>query len=91
MLSEAEMLRRVNACYIELYKYSSPSVDFEELKKESTSERGLINIPFMEYEISKEKSSEIINSFLKGMSKFQKIQFSQTIHLGCSPKFKQEK
>jgi len=81
--------------YVELYKNSTPSVDFDELVKDAkTNDRkdsqGRYVIDFLAYEIDKELMESIIQSFVKKykMNKLNASQYSISIYLGCSPKTK---
>jgi|LakMenEpi03Aug12_release.lakeMendotaPanAssembly.Ray.scaffolds.fasta_scaffold1673646_1 hypothetical protein len=77
--------------YRELYKNSTPSVDFDELVNaaEENSE-GQKVIPFNDYEISEEEFNRIIEEQLKGkrLTKLTKQRIRNTCILGCSPRFK---
>lgn len=78
-------------CYRELYASSTPKGDFDELiKNAEINEKGEKVVPFDDYEIDVEKAIEIIDKYKKKFKyKWKKNAFSSTIHLGCSPKFKQ--
>jgi len=80
-------------CYTELYKNSTPSIDFNELLKTKKKNRfGQKIIPFDDYEIDKDKFNIILEKMIK-KHKLKGIfinQFKTTIYLGCSPKFKKE-
>ena len=91
MLTHKQMKKRLNECYIELYKHSEPAADFEKLKEEAeVDEFGFKRIPYEDHEIDQAKHDEIVKSFMSNMSAFQKKEFSQTVYLGCSPKFKDD-
>lgn len=72
-------------CYTELYKHSTPSVDFNELLFSQKI------IPFNDYEIEHSKFENILNDMIKKYKlKGYKIQqFKNTIYMGCSPKIKE--
>jgi phosphotransferase system IIA component len=78
-------------CYIQLYKNSEPTADFQKLVDEAhINERGQKIIDFNSYEISEKKYYEIIECILKEkkLSKFEKTIVKNSVALGCSPKFK---
>ena len=90
MLTQKKLKERVHKCYCELFSASTPSADFDKLLAEAEiNEQGEKIIDYMAYELDMSRFDEILNSHTKGMSKLQRSQFSQTIYLGCSPKFKQ--
>ena len=81
--------------YVELYKNSEPSADFDELLKYAKDNNivdrtGRYIIPYMDYEIDKDKMDKIVQSFIKKhkMKKHTASQYSFSIYLGCSPKTK---
>jgi len=77
-------------CYRELYKHSNPSADFDELVDNATiNERDEKEIPFLDYEISEELYTEIVESTIKLFkfnTKWKADAFRCTIALGCSPR-----
>ena len=78
-------------CYVELYKNSTPSADFNELVKNAViDDKGRKHIDFNSYEIEDSKMLEIINIIIKKykIKNFKKQMFSNSILLGCSPKSK---
>lgn len=77
-------------CYVELYKHSTPSVDFNWLVETAPiNEFGQKEIDFMSYEIDPKKFDEIVDSILTEhkVNKMKKKMFKTTILLGCSPKY----
>lgn len=77
-------------CYTELYENSTPSASFQELMDNATlNERGEKVIPFDDYLISEELFDEIVKKHSKQFKGSTKRAFSVEIHLGCSPKYKQ--
>ena len=77
--------------YRELFKASTPSGDWDELLENATiNERGEKEIPFMDYEIDKDKMQIIFDTVMKKyrIPKYKIRQFSVEIWLGCSPKTK---
>lgn len=79
--------------YQDLYKASTPSVDFDELlANASLNQRGQKAIDFNAYEISEKEFNEILESNLKGVRepKYRKQMYRNTVIMGCSPKFKKE-
>lgn len=93
MVKQETIDKLILECYIELYKHSTPSVDFNELLKTKKKNRfGQKIIPFDDYEIEQSKFQDIVEEIakkykLKGITNQQ---FKTTIYLGCSPKFKKE-
>jgi hypothetical protein len=81
----------VMTCYIELYKQSTPSADFQELMDNATiNDRGQKEIPFNDYEIEEKLFDSVIDSVIKKY-KFKNWEargLKNSILLGCSPKFK---
>jgi len=78
-------------CYRRLYKASTPSADFDELvKNASINESGEKQIDFNSYEIDYETYNQIIKDIIKEykIQKWKRQLFTNTISLGCSPKFK---
>jgi len=87
--TENEILA-INECYSDLFKYSTPSADFEELvRNANVNELGEKVIPFMDYEIDKVLFEEIVNSCMKKFNiNGYRLQLTKnSIYLGCSPKF----
>lgn len=77
-------------CYVELFKHSTPSVDFNWLVETApTNEFGQKEIDFMSYEIDPKKFDEIVETILTEakLTKMKKKMFKTTILLGCSPKY----
>lgn len=81
--------------YVESYKNSTPSGDFNELvKNASLNEHGQKEIPFMNYELEEEMQDMIIESVLKKhkvKEDYYKRAIRTSIILGCSPKTKLKK
>ena len=83
--------KAIMECYVELFKQSNPSADFEQLVENADiNERGQKVIDFMSYEIEEKLYVEIVDSIIKKYKfKGYKVQaFKNTIALGCSPTFK---
>ena len=80
--------------YRRLYANATPKGDFDELVKNATVNKlGEKEIPFMDYEIEEKVMKNIIEKVLdeyKVKPKYKRKLFSQTIYLGCSPKFKKD-
>jgi len=79
------------ACYIELYKQSTPSANFQELMDNATiNERGQKEIPFNDHEIEEELFNNIINIVVKKykFKNWEARALKNSVLLGCSPKFK---
>lgn len=77
--------------YIDLYKASEPSADFNELVKNAEKNKdGDLIIPYNKYLIDKSKYNSIIEKHLKdtNLNRVIKSMIRNTINLGCSPKFK---
>lgn len=84
----------IHKCYVELYKNSTPSGDFDQLvENASINEFGQKVIDFMAFEIEEGKYNEIVESVIKECKilSWRKQAFRNTIALGCSPKFTQKK
>lgn len=81
----------IHDCYVELYKNSTPSCDFDQLVKEAKlNERGQKIIPFDDYEISNAMFWSIVNKYASLVRpKYKQQMFKNTILLGCSPKTKE--
>jgi hypothetical protein len=84
-------------CLVELYANSTPSADFNKLVEEAeTNEDGQKVIPFMDYEIERNKMEEIIDKHRDKLLKRSRNKhmhektFNFNIYLGCSPKTKRE-
>lgn len=74
--------------YRDLYKNSTPSVNFDELVENATlNERGEKVIPFMDYYIDQDKMDEIVESHLKRkrLSEWEIKGIKFQVYLGCSP------
>lgn len=77
--------------YRELYANSEPKADFDALLKEAIVDcNGRKVIPFMDYEIEKNKMDEIISKHCKKhkLSKHYEDVMKMNIYLGCSPRTK---
>lgn len=77
--------------YVDIYKMSTPSADFNELvDKAPMDDRGRKEIYFMNYEIEEYVFDKILDSHLKGrrITKLKQRMIRNTILMGCSPKFK---
>ena len=88
---EEEAMRE---CYRKLYKASTPSADFDELvNNASIDENGQKVIDFMAHEICEYEFSEIVDEVIKKHKiKTNRVTpFKNSIYLGCSPKFKENK
>jgi hypothetical protein len=86
-----KMTKIVLDIYRELYKNSTPSADFDKLVEEAEyNEMGERVIPYMDYEIEKEKFDEIVETKLKGvkLNKWYKRSIRFNVYLGCSPTYK---
>lgn len=80
--------------YRELYKNSTPAVDFDDLmERAEMNDRGEKIIHYMDYKIEKEKFDEIVESKLKGskLDEWWKRGIRFNIYLGCSPAYKSER
>lgn len=84
--------KAIEECYVELYKNSTPSADFNKLLEEAEeNERGEKVIDFDSYEIEESKFNEIIESIIikyKIKPKYRVEAFKSSMYLGVSPKFK---
>lgn len=81
-------------CYVELFKNSTPSGDFDFLvENASLNKWGQKEIDFMSYEIDEEEYKKIVESTIKEFKipGWKKQRFRNTIALGCSPKFSKKK
>lgn len=81
----------VHETYEELYRQSTPSVDFSELiYGAEINAFGEREIPYENYEICKNQFDKILKNKIKkfNLSGVNKNKFINTITLGCSPKFK---
>jgi hypothetical protein len=77
--------------YRELYKYSTPSADFDKLIENAIiNEYGQKVIYFNDYEILDKDFDSILNKHLKKnrLSKLQQNMIRTTVILGCSPRTK---
>jgi len=82
--------KAIHKCYVELFKHSTPSGDFDLLVENAEiNDRGQKVIDFMSYEIDEEKYDQIVESVIKEFKirSWKKQRFKNTIALGCSPKF----
>jgi len=78
-------------CYRELYKYSDPPADFDELVEDADiNEFGQKIIPYNDYVIDRTVLDDIIyKTIIKHkIPKHLRRSFKSTIYLGCSPKSK---
>lgn len=92
-LNSVKMNKIMMECYVKMYKASNPSADFKKLVKDAKiNERGQKEVDFMAYEISEEKSEEILSEIVKkyNMCEFNARQLRVSINLGCSPRFSQK-
>lgn len=90
-LSDKKLENAILECYVELYKNSIPSTDFNELMNNATlNEKGQKIIDYNCCEIENDKMIEIVESIIKKykIKSWQEKMFSNTIYLGCSPKTK---
>ena len=84
----------IHKCYVELFKNSTPSADFDQLVEEAEiNEHGQKVIDFMSYEIDEDNYKVIVESIIKEykIESWKKQMFRNTIALGCSPKFSLKK
>lgn len=91
MKKQSKEDKAIMECYIELFKHSTPSADFEQLVENADiNECGQKVIDFMSYEIDEELYDSIVESMIKKhkLKGYKIQQFKNTIALGCSPKFK---
>jgi len=78
-------------CYIELYKESTPSADFDELIKNATiNDEGRKVIDYDAYEIDFNKYKEIVDKYLKKgkLTFLEERAFKIEMYLGCGPRTK---
>lgn len=83
----------IHDIYVDLYKNAIPQGDFEELLANATiNEFGQKVIPYMDYEIYPADYEYILNKHLKGkrITKLKQMMIKNSIHLGVSPRFKQD-
>ena len=81
--------KAIHKCYVELFKNSTPSADFDLLVENATiNEYGQKEINFMSHEIDPDKYDEIVSSVIKEfkIKGWYEKAFKATIALGCSPK-----
>ena len=81
----------INECYKKLYKLSEPSVDFDMLVENATTNGfGQIQIPYDDYEICIKTYEDVLNSMVRKyrLNEFDARKLKNTIAFGCSPKFK---
>lgn len=93
MKSDKKLGEIVRECYVELYKASTPSADFEELVANApTNEQGQKVVDYMAYEISKTDFDNVVDLVLAKhkVTKNEKHRLMMSIYLGCSPKYKKE-
>lgn len=92
MKSDKKLGEILRECYIELYKASTPSADFEELvAKAPINEKGQKVIDYNAYEISKTDFDNIVDKVYAKhkITKSEKHRLMMSVYLGCSPKYKQ--
>jgi len=85
--------KAIMECYRRLYNNSEPSCDFDELMaKAELNEDGDKEIPYNNYKLEIPAFELIVDEIIKEfkIKKCRQPQFSATIYLGCSPKFKEE-
>lgn len=78
-------------CYRLLYENSNPQANFDELVENAEfNERGQKVIDFDSYEIEEGKFFEIMDDVIKRnkIKGYRAQAFSNSVLLGCSPKFK---
>ena len=78
-------------CYRELYKYSNPPADFNELVEDADiNEFGQKIIPYNDYVIDRTVLDDIVYRTIieHKIPKHLRVGFKNTIYLGCSPKSK---
>ena len=77
-------------CYRELFANSDPKGDFYELVANAkVNDSGQKEIPFNDYEISRELFESILDKHAsKIYPKWSRTAFKNAIYLGCSPKWK---
>ena len=83
---EVELIRD---CYRELYKKSTPSVNFDLLMENATiNEDGEKEIPMNDYVIDRKLFEEIVNKYKNKIRgpEYRKRAFSNSIYLGAGPK-----
>lgn len=86
-MTEAKLVRKINDCFVEIYKNASPPADFNELKETSPrDEEGKILIPFMDYTIKRHVLTGIVNKYSKKLRPNDKAAFNIMIYLGPSPR-----
>jgi hypothetical protein len=77
-------------CYTRLFKAASPSADFGKmLENAKTNSNGEKTIPFMDHGITQKDEEAILDEIAKKykLTKFEKSIISNTVILGCSPKY----
>lgn len=78
-------------CYNRLYKLSEPSVDFNSLlENASTNQYGQKVIDYDSYQISVNVYEDVLNQVARKykLDKLETTKLKNTIALGCSPRFK---
>lgn len=93
MASQKKKVSIIYDIYRLLYREATPQADFDELVATAeTNEHGEKVIDFMAYEISKSKFEYILKSEIAKhkLAKWEKGAIRNTIHLGCSPKSKDD-
>ena len=93
MATDKKLKSIIMDIYRLLYRESTPQADFDELVKNAKlNENGEKEIDFVAYQISQSKFQYLLESVVSKhkLTKMEKIKISNTIHLGCSPKFKNE-
>ena len=90
-MTQDKLIKLVHDTYQLLFQASTPKGDYYKMLEEAElDEFGFKVIPFNDYEITPEEYTEILQKQLLtyGLTKFDKLMLENTIHLGCSPKFK---
>ena len=91
MAKETKLQKILKEMYVELYKASTPSADFEELMKNAPiNEQGKKVIDYMAYEIDKNEFDNIVDTIMSKhkLSKNDQHRLKMSIYLGASPKYK---
>lgn len=95
MISKEKVEEMLMCIYTELYANATPPANFKELMDNAPlNSHGQKDIPFNDYEISEEKTNQILNEAYvkyKIKSKWYKQVVKNIILLGCSPKFSENK
>jgi hypothetical protein len=73
--------------YQKMYEEATPSADFDKLMKSGEAKK---EGWFLNYSLEQERQEEILDEAMKKykVPKWKRKQFSVTVNLGCSPKFK---